>query len=76
MFEKKMFDINGGNKVTRKTPRYKWPVVILLVLMGSLFSASSVFAQGSIYGSVANSDASTPANGQIIGIIWISNIII
>jgi hypothetical protein len=65
MFEKKFFDINGGNTVNRKTPRYKWPVVILLVLAGSLLSISSAFAQGSIFGSVANSDATTPANGQI-----------
>ncbi len=30
-----------------------------------LLTSSSVYAQGTIFGTVSNSDASTPANGQI-----------
>ncbi|MDF1544855.1 MAG: Ig-like domain-containing protein [bacterium] len=41
---------------------FRWPV---LALLGILVMSTSAFAQGSIFGIVANSDLSTPANGEI-----------
>ena len=39
---------------------------VLAVLILLLMSSSGLYAQGSIFGSVSNSDASTPANGEIM----------
>ncbi len=61
----KCFAIYGGAKVHRKTGLCRVPKLIALLAIGLLLSTSSAFAQGSIYGSVANSDASSPANGDI-----------
>ena len=43
----------------------KIPVWLIVTVLGILMMSSSAFAQGSIYGIVANSDLSTPANGEI-----------
>jgi len=61
----KCFAIYGGAKVHSKTGLCRVPKLIVLLAIGLLLSTSSAFAQGSIFGSVSNSDASTPANGDI-----------
>ena len=47
---------------THKPKIPKWP---LLALLAILMMSSSALAQGSIFGIVANSDLSTPANGEV-----------
>ena len=57
--------IHGGAKVfgNSKRPNKRWLYAIVLVM--SLLSTSAAFAQGSIFGSVTNSNATIPANGEI-----------
>jgi voltage-gated potassium channel Kch len=57
--------INGGAKVMAHIDRPKRRLIPALVLVISLLSTSAVFAQGSIFGSVTNSNATVPANGEI-----------
>ena len=62
---KKASHIFGGNAVHSNkigTKVFLWPI---LAIVGILVMSSSAFAQGSIFGIVANSNLSTPANGQI-----------
>jgi PKD repeat protein len=51
--------------VYNRISRRKRGVIPGLVLAMTLLSTSVAFAQGSIFGSVTNSDASVPANGEI-----------
>jgi len=64
MLNKTISDILGGTKVysDRKIFRLK---LLCLSIMIFLLGSSSAFAQGSIFGTVANSDLSTPVNGEI-----------
>ena len=57
--------IHGGAKVFGNRKRRMRGLVPVLILALSLLSTSAAFAQGSIFGSVTNSDASVPANGEI-----------
>jgi hypothetical protein len=57
--------IHGGAKVFGNRIRPRKGLVPILILVLSLLSTSAAFAQGSIFGSVQNSDASVPANGEI-----------
>jgi PKD repeat protein len=58
--------IDGGAKVLvhfdRPDKRLLLPALVLAL---SLLSSSAVFAQGSIFGTVTNSNATVPANGEI-----------
>jgi len=65
MMRDRMFDINGGAEVQNKAFRRLTNGLILIPVLLLLFSAPQAFAQGSIFGSVTNSDASVPANGEI-----------
>jgi hypothetical protein len=55
----------GGAKVHFKKPHHKMPKLALLLIAAIFFCSSSAFAQGSIFGTVTNSNGSTPANGNI-----------
>jgi hypothetical protein len=57
--------IHGGAKVFGNSKRPKRGLLPILIVLVSLLSTSAVWAQGSIFGSVTNSDASVPANGEI-----------
>jgi len=63
MRKKEYYDTFGGVKVFNTISK----VSRMLALMGALVLLSSIsaFAQGSIFGTVTNSDASIPANGEI-----------
>ncbi len=39
--------------------------LLSIAVMAIIISSHPIFAQGNIYGSVSNSNASTPANGEI-----------
>lgn len=65
MTTKRNIDIDGGCKVRRNKGHIKWSLVTALLAAGIILSATSAFAQGSIFGTVTNSNASTPANGEI-----------
>lgn len=65
MMNKIVFYISGGADVHFKKSKRKIPKWLYLLLVMLLLYSSSAFAQGSIFGTVANSDASTPANGEI-----------
>ena len=66
-------NINGGtavrlsNRTFRITNRLGLALLLVLVLSGS------GFAQGSIFGTVSNSDATTPANGEILFVGYLDN---
>ncbi len=62
---KKCFEINGGATVPRRLERFRLQKVLGLAAMVLLMHASVVFAQGSIFGVVQNSNLTTPANGEI-----------
>ena len=62
---KRHTDIDGGYTVRRNKRRIKWPIISVWLAIGLILSASSAFAQGSIFGTVSNADLSTPANGDI-----------
>ncbi|RKX18902.1 MAG: hypothetical protein DRP35_08550, partial [Candidatus Zixiibacteriota bacterium] len=60
-----IFIIFGGKTVrsNNKVPKVpKWSMLSLFII---LIMSTSAFAQGSIFGIVANSDLSTPANGEV-----------
>jgi len=59
------FEIFGGAHVHFGESRHRILKLMTLLILGLAISATSAYAQGSIYGSVTNSDASTPANGEI-----------
>jgi hypothetical protein len=59
------FDRSGGAEVHFKKSKHKVPKLIGLVILTILLYSSSAFAQGSIFGTVTNSDATVPANGEI-----------
>jgi hypothetical protein len=59
------FEIFGGAKVHFSKTRHNIPKLMAMLFFAILISSTSAFAQGSIYGSVSNSDATTPANGEI-----------
>jgi hypothetical protein len=59
------FEIFGGAQVHFGKSGHKILKLMTLLILGVVISSTSAFAQGSIYGSVTNSDASTPANGEI-----------
>jgi len=60
-----VFYIPGGADVHFKKTKFKIPRWSYLLLVMLLLYSSSAFAQGSIFGTVANSNATTPANGEI-----------
>jgi hypothetical protein len=62
---KRHIDIDGGCKVRRNKRQIKWPLITAWLAIGLILNASSAFAQGSIFGTVTNSDAGVPANGDI-----------
>ena len=66
MMKTNRFEISGGAAVSYKA-KNRCPLYGLLILpiLLLLLPAAPAFAQGSIYGSVTNSDASVPANGEI-----------
>jgi hypothetical protein len=57
--------IHGGAKVSAHKDRPLKRMFPALVVALALLSTSAAFAQGSIYGTVNNSDATVPANGEI-----------
>ena len=57
--------ISGGATVHRRKKRPILPRVVGLLVIALFFYSSPAFAQGSIYGTVANADLSTPTNGEI-----------
>ncbi len=59
------FEIPGGTKVQYGNTKIKIPKIFGLALLLMLFGVTSAFAQGSIFGTVSNSDLSTPANGEL-----------
>jgi len=63
--KKKSFKISGGAKVHSKLVhnKIKWLLAVPVILL--LMYPPSALAQGSIYGSVTNSNLSVPANGEI-----------
>jgi len=65
MMNKMVFYISGGAEVHFKKTRLKRPAWFYPLLVMLLLYSSSAFAQGSIFGTVANSDLTTPANGEI-----------
>ena len=62
---KTVFYIFGGADVHFKKSKRKIPQWLYLLLVMLLLYSSSAFAQGSIFGTVTNSDLTTPANGEI-----------
>jgi len=62
---KTVFYIFGGADVHFKKSKRKIPKWLYLLLVMLLLYSSSAFAQGSIFGTVTNSDLTTPANGEI-----------
>ncbi len=63
--EKKRFDIYGGATVPRSLERFRMRKALGLAALLLLMSTSAVFAQGSVFGLVQNSNLTTPANGEI-----------
>ncbi len=59
------FEIFGGAQVHFGKSRHRLLKLMTLLILSFVISATSAFAQGSIFGTVTNSDASTPANGEI-----------
>jgi len=57
--------IHGGAKLFGNSKLPGRRLLPLLVVMMSLLTTSAAFAQGSIFGSVTNSNSSIPANGEI-----------
>jgi len=62
---KKCLEINGGATVPRRLERFRLKNVFGLAAVLLLMHTSAVFAQGSIFGVVRNSNLTTPANGEI-----------
>ncbi len=60
-----LFAIYGGATVRTRLNRSKTPKFLGLILLLMLMHTSAAFAQGSIFGVVSNSNATTPANGEI-----------
>ncbi len=60
-----VFYISGGADVHFKKSKRKIPKWLYLLLVMLLLYSSSAFAQGSIFGTVANSNATTPVNGEV-----------
>ncbi len=58
-------NIYGGTAVRYNTKRTSVSTLPVLALLVTLLLSSSAFAQGSIFGTVSNSDLTTPANGEI-----------
>jgi len=63
--KKKHVAIHGGATVFALSKRPKNRLILPVLTLAVVLLSSSAFAQGSIFGSVTNSDASVPANGQI-----------
>jgi len=63
--KKRCLNISGGAKVHRILLRNNISRLIAIPLLLLLLHVSSAFAQGSIFGTVTNSDATVPANGEI-----------
>jgi hypothetical protein len=59
------FDINGGAKVHTERVRIRMTKFTGFLIILLLLNTPIAFAQGSIFGIVRNSNASTPANGEI-----------
>lgn len=58
-------DIFGGAQVRRSKARHKIPIIIGVTILTLILYSSSALAQGSIFGTVTNSNTSTPANGEV-----------
>ena len=63
--KKRCLNISGGAQVHSKILRSNISRLIAIPIVLLLLHVSSAFAQGSIYGSITNSDAGIPANGEI-----------
>lgn len=70
--KKTISDILGGAEVYSKRRRLTLKILCLSVMI-FLLGSSTAFAQGSIYGTVTNSDLSTPANGDITFVGYLDN---
>ncbi len=62
---KKRLDISGGATVAKGKELLRMQKLLGLVVLLLVTPLTSAFAQGSIFGTVQNSNLSTPANGQI-----------
>jgi len=65
LVEKRCLNISGGAKVHSNLLRNKISRLFAIPIILLLLHVSPVFAQGSIFGSITNSDVSVPANGEI-----------
>jgi hypothetical protein len=65
MMKKSNLEINGGAAVRLKRTKFRSWYLTGLVFVVMLAISSPAWAQGSIFGTVTNSDVSTPANGEI-----------
>lgn len=63
--KKSNFKINGGSAVRLKKTKFRTYYLTGLVFVIMLALSSPAMAQGSIFGTVTNSNATTPANGEI-----------
>lgn len=63
--KKSNLEINGGAAVRLKRTKFRSYYLTGLVFVVMLAISSPAWAQGSIFGTVTNSDASTPANGEV-----------
>jgi hypothetical protein len=65
MMKKSNLEINGGAAVRLKRTKFRSYYLTGLVFVVMLAISSPAWAQGSIFGTVTNSNLSTPANGEI-----------
>ena len=65
MEKKRCLNISGGAKVHSKLLRSNISRLIAIPIILLLLHVSTAFAQGSIFGSITNSGATVPANGEI-----------
>lgn len=63
--KKRCFNISGGAKVHSKLLRSNISRLIAIPIVLLLLHVSPAFAQGSIFGSITNTDATVPSNGEI-----------
>ncbi len=63
--KKRCLNISGGAKVHSKLLRSNISKLFAIPIVLLLLHVSSAYGQGSIFGSVTNSDAGIPANGEI-----------
>ena len=68
-----MFIIFGGNRVENKNKVPKIPKLITMALFVICIMTTNAFAQGSVFGIVANSDLSTPVNGEVSFVGYLDN---